>query len=144
MKIKFIPCLIFHKALLVLCSLITVRTSQAHYFHRSDLYIYTYSYVSRLPKPGETIQGSKFSVGFGGKGANQCVMAARLKSRTAMISKVGLLYEPRHEKAGLLPMRKSKAHISFVVTKLISAFVFATRLTDSTISLLLKSKISSF
>ena len=84
--------------------------------------------MSRLPKPGETIQGSKFSVGFGGKGANQCVMAARLKSRTAMISKVGLLYEPRHEKAGLLPMRKSKAQISFVVTKLISAFVFATRI----------------
>lgn len=47
------------------------------------------SYVSRLPKPGETIQGSRFSVGFGGKGANQCVTAARLKAKTAMISKVG-------------------------------------------------------
>ncbi|XP_070576687.1 ribokinase-like [Ptychodera flava] len=47
------------------------------------------SYVPRLPKPGETIHGTKFSVGFGGKGANQCVMAARLGSKVAMVSKVG-------------------------------------------------------
>ena len=43
-----------------------------------------HSYVPRLPKPGETIQGTYFSKGFGGKGANQCVMAARLGARTAM------------------------------------------------------------
>ncbi|XP_002740450.1 ribokinase-like [Saccoglossus kowalevskii] len=47
------------------------------------------SYVPRLPKPGETIHGTKFSVGFGGKGANQCVMAARLGVKVAMVSKVG-------------------------------------------------------
>ncbi|XP_019623190.1 PREDICTED: ribokinase-like isoform X1 [Branchiostoma belcheri] len=47
------------------------------------------SYVSRLPKPGETIHGNKFSLGFGGKGANQCVMAARLGAATAMVAKVG-------------------------------------------------------
>lgn len=47
------------------------------------------SYVSRFPKPGETIHGSKFNTGFGGKGANQCVMAARLGAKTAMIGKVG-------------------------------------------------------
>ena len=36
--------------------------------------------------------------------------------------------EPHHEKTGLLAMRKTKAQISFAVTaKLISAFVFATR-----------------
>ncbi|XP_072031362.1 ribokinase-like [Amphiura filiformis] len=47
------------------------------------------SYAPRLPKPGETIHGTKFSIGFGGKGANQCVMAARLEAKTAMVSKVG-------------------------------------------------------
>jgi len=47
-----------------------------------------HSYVPRLPKPGETIQGTYFSKGFGGKGANQCVMAARLGARTAMVAKV--------------------------------------------------------
>ncbi|XP_071963612.1 ribokinase-like isoform X2 [Antedon mediterranea] len=47
------------------------------------------SYVSRLPKMGETIHGNKFSVGFGGKGANQCVMSSRLGAKSAMIAMVG-------------------------------------------------------
>ncbi|KXJ24825.1 ribokinase [Exaiptasia diaphana] len=47
------------------------------------------SYVPRLPKAGETIHGTKFSMGFGGKGANQCVMASRLGAKTAMVAKVG-------------------------------------------------------
>ncbi|XP_072165951.1 ribokinase-like [Diadema setosum] len=47
------------------------------------------SYVSRFPRAGETIHGHRFSTGFGGKGANQCVMAARLGARTAMVGKVG-------------------------------------------------------
>nr|XP_019537351.2 ribokinase-like [Aedes albopictus] len=47
------------------------------------------SYVPRLPKVGETLHGTKFATGFGGKGANQCVAAARLGSRTAMIGKLG-------------------------------------------------------
>lgn len=47
------------------------------------------SYVPRLPKVGETLHGTKFTTGFGGKGANQCVAAARLGSRTAMIGKLG-------------------------------------------------------
>nr|XP_058961430.1 ribokinase-like [Pocillopora verrucosa] len=47
------------------------------------------SYVPRLPKAGETIHGDKFVMGFGGKGANQCVMAARLGAKTAMVAKVG-------------------------------------------------------
>jgi len=47
------------------------------------------SRVPRLPKPGETIHGHSFTVGFGGKGANQCVMAAKLGAKTAMVGKVG-------------------------------------------------------
>jgi ribokinase len=45
--------------------------------------------TSRLPRPGETLAGQAFQLGFGGKGANQAVMAARLGSRVAMIARVG-------------------------------------------------------
>ncbi|ESO83524.1 hypothetical protein LOTGIDRAFT_197206 [Lottia gigantea] len=47
------------------------------------------SYSERQPKPGETIKGSKFMTGFGGKGANQCFMAAKLGAKCLMVSKVG-------------------------------------------------------
>lgn len=46
-------------------------------------------YVPRLPKAGETLHGTSFATGFGGKGANQCVAAAKLGAKTAMIAKVG-------------------------------------------------------
>ncbi|XP_039992434.1 ribokinase isoform X2 [Xiphias gladius] len=47
------------------------------------------SQATRLPKAGETIHGHKFFIGFGGKGANQCIQAARLGAKTAMVCKVG-------------------------------------------------------
>ena len=47
------------------------------------------AYVARAPGPGETIAGHAFEQGFGGKGANQAVIAARLGTRTVMVSKVG-------------------------------------------------------
>jgi len=47
------------------------------------------AYMPRLPNPGETLVGSKFATGFGGKGANQAVQAARLGADVMMISKVG-------------------------------------------------------
>ncbi|CAF4883822.1 unnamed protein product [Rotaria sp. Silwood1] len=47
------------------------------------------SYVDRTPKIGETIEGNKFEKGFGGKGANQCVQAAKLGGKVAMIGKLG-------------------------------------------------------
>ncbi|TDG41877.1 hypothetical protein AWZ03_011707 [Drosophila navojoa] len=46
-------------------------------------------YAPRLPNAGETLHGTKFQTGFGGKGANQCVAAARLGSKTALIAKLG-------------------------------------------------------
>lgn len=46
-------------------------------------------YAPRLPQSGETIHGTKFQQSFGGKGANQCIMAAKLGAKTAMIAKVG-------------------------------------------------------
>lgn len=47
------------------------------------------SYVPRMPAMGETLHGSRFQMGFGGKGANQAVMAAKLGARVTMISKLG-------------------------------------------------------
>ena len=47
------------------------------------------SYVARLPKMGETLHGSKFHMGFGGKGANQAVMAAKLGAQVSMVAKLG-------------------------------------------------------
>jgi ribokinase len=45
--------------------------------------------TSRLPRPGETLHGSSFQMGYGGKGANQAVMAARLGAQTTLVSRVG-------------------------------------------------------
>nr|XP_033795219.1 ribokinase isoform X2 [Geotrypetes seraphini] len=39
------------------------------------------SVSTRLPNIGETIHGHKFFIGFGGKGANQCIQAARLGAK---------------------------------------------------------------
>lgn len=36
--------------------------------------------------------GHKYVVGFGGKGANQCVSAVRLGCKTAMVGKVRAIY----------------------------------------------------
>lgn len=49
-----------------------------------------FSYVPRLPKSGETLHGDAFLMGFGGKGANQCIAAAKLGAKTAMVAKVDL------------------------------------------------------
>jgi ribokinase len=42
-----------------------------------------------FPRPGETIFGKKFDLGFGGKGANQAVAARRCGASVAMVAKVG-------------------------------------------------------
>ena len=38
------------------------------------------TYTDRMPRPGETIEAPDFLLGFGGKGANQAIAAARLGS----------------------------------------------------------------
>ncbi|MDH7808834.1 sugar/nucleoside kinase (ribokinase family) [Rhizobium sp. AN67] len=43
----------------------------------------------RMPALGETITGSGFSVGPGGKGSNQAVAAARAGAEVSFISKIG-------------------------------------------------------
>ena len=47
------------------------------------------SYVSRLPRMGETLHGTRFHMGYGGKGANQAVMAAKLGGDVAIVTKLG-------------------------------------------------------
>jgi ribokinase len=47
------------------------------------------AYAPRLPKLGETVFGSHFQTGFGGKAANQAVMAAKLGGAVTIITKVG-------------------------------------------------------
>src|SRR6185437_2429587 len=47
------------------------------------------AYTARVPSAGETVIGERFQMGFGGKGANQAVMAARLGARVAMIGALG-------------------------------------------------------
>lgn len=42
-----------------------------------------------MPKAGETLHSTQFETGFGGKGANQCIAAARLGCKTAIIGKIG-------------------------------------------------------
>lgn len=54
------------------------------------------TYVARMPNRGETIEAPDFVLGFGGKGANQAVAAARLGARVSMVTCVGDdLFGPR-------------------------------------------------
>jgi ribokinase len=45
--------------------------------------------VDRVPAPGETLTGSAYGIGLGGKGLNQAVAAARFGARTAFVGRVG-------------------------------------------------------
>lgn len=47
------------------------------------------SFANHLPKPAETVMGSKFLLGPGGKGSNQAVAAKRAGADITMITKVG-------------------------------------------------------
>ena len=47
------------------------------------------AYASRMSVIGETLEAPSFEMGFGGKGANQAVAAAKLGASVVMVSKVG-------------------------------------------------------
>ena len=47
------------------------------------------AYAERLPERGETVIGQRFEQGFGGKGANQAVMARSMGAQVAMVNSVG-------------------------------------------------------
>jgi len=47
------------------------------------------TFTNQFPKPGETIFGQKFDLGFGGKGANQAVAARLCGAAVFMVARVG-------------------------------------------------------
>jgi ribokinase len=47
------------------------------------------TFTDRFPNPGETMFGTRFDLGFGGKGANQAVAAKRCGADVAMVARVG-------------------------------------------------------
>ena len=47
------------------------------------------AYIHRMPAPGETLEVPDFTIGCGGKGANQAVAAALCGAEVTMVSKVG-------------------------------------------------------
>jgi ribokinase len=47
------------------------------------------AYVERAPHAGETLAGHRFRLGFGGKGANQAVMARRLGADVSLVTCLG-------------------------------------------------------
>ncbi|XP_067635339.1 ribokinase isoform X4 [Eurosta solidaginis] len=69
------------------------------------------AYAERLPKAGETLHGHKFMTGYGGKGANQCVAAARQGAKTAMIAKLG---DDSWGSNYLQQLRKENVNVDFV------------------------------
>ena len=46
------------------------------------------TYTDQFPRTGETIFGREFSLGFGGKGANQAVAARLCGAEVAMVARV--------------------------------------------------------
>lgn len=47
------------------------------------------TFTDQMPRPGETIFGKRFDLGFGGKGANQAVAASLVGARVHMVARVG-------------------------------------------------------
>ncbi|PYR96947.1 MAG: hypothetical protein DMG15_02385 [Acidobacteria bacterium] len=47
------------------------------------------TFTDKFPKPGQTIFGDRFDLGFGGKGANQAVAARLCGAQVDMVAKVG-------------------------------------------------------
>ena len=47
------------------------------------------TYIDKVPESGETLIGDSFALGFGGKGANQSVMASRMGANVFMVNTLG-------------------------------------------------------
>ena len=47
------------------------------------------TYIDKVPESGETLIGDTFALGFGGKGANQSVMASRMGANVYMVNTLG-------------------------------------------------------
>jgi len=47
------------------------------------------AYTKVIPAPGQTLEGDLFTTGFGGKGANQAVIAAHCGAQVHFVGKLG-------------------------------------------------------
>ena len=47
------------------------------------------AYATVIPAPGQTLEGDLFTTGFGGKGANQAVIAAHCGAEVHFVGKLG-------------------------------------------------------
>jgi ribokinase len=73
------------------------------------------AYTARVPSAGETVLGQRFQMGFGGKGANQAVMAARLGASVAMIGALGDDVYAGMTRENLATERVDASHVARVV-----------------------------
>ena len=67
--------------------------------------------TKRIPKPGETILGDKFTMAAGGKGANQAVAAARSGGDVTFICKVG---EDVFGEEAIKGFQKDKINVDYI------------------------------
>jgi ribokinase len=67
----------------------TIMTKRPHIAVVGSANIDLTTFTDRFPKPGETIFGQKFDLGFGGKGANQAVAAKLCHADVSMVACVG-------------------------------------------------------
>ncbi len=70
------------------------------------------TYMERMPRPGETVNGRKFVTGPGGKGSNQAVAAARLGADVTFVGRVG---QDVFAEIALSTWKKEGIHSDFVV-----------------------------
>jgi ribokinase len=68
-------------------------------------------HAPRLPLPGETLRGHRFSSCLGGKGANQAVAAARLGARVGLAARIGRLEQGEAMLAQLIAEGVDARHV---------------------------------
>jgi ribokinase len=66
-----------------------VKMSESQIFVIGNANVDLTSYVPHAPESGETVLGTDFTIGMGGKGANQAVAAARAGGPVAFVGRIG-------------------------------------------------------
>lgn len=94
---SFFQTVIFYFLISILHPLLCKICTVLYFFQIALSIFYTFllslfSFAPRLPKPGETLKGSKFFIAFGGKGCNQCVSAKKLGANALMIARVNFTF----------------------------------------------------
>ena len=70
------------------------------------------AFSERLPRPGETIHGERYTMSLGGKGANQAAAVARLGARSLFIGRTGADAFGDLARAGLREIGVDLAHLA--------------------------------